>query len=398
MAWIDNLDVNIIIRTGDGVEYSPGWIPTDKTLEFNVATFEFINVEGTLVKRNKPKGIVHNLILIFQGEDHLEQSQAFEQSSRNRNPWTIIHPYYQEILVQPLSIKFDNTGYNISRVTVALQETISDEFPKAEISITDAINLQKIEVDELVVLSTPASSPGQIQSQADQIGFIETKYVDLAQTDDDLESLRSLVKKAQVDIVSGISEPATAMQSMIDLINYPALLQIPVRNRLDSLIDTFENLVNITDNIVLEKNGSALVSAMFQAASNPIEGDYDVNTDVLDISAEILAINDQFIQELDSRQSDRADEVGSYVPDFPSMNALDLLVNFSLSNLFQIAFNTRQERIYVLDEDSNPIVLCHRFYGMDEEDANLDEFINQNNLGPEEVFQIQKGREVRYYV
>ena len=398
MSWIDNLDANIIIKTGDGSEYSPKWLPGEKEIEYNISKFEFIDIDGTLIKRSQPKGKLYNIILIFQGEDHLDQSNAFENSAKNRNAWTIIHPYYGEILVQPLGLRIDNTGYNISRILVKLQETIKEEFPKAGINIVDQIEIQKINVDENAVLSTPASSPAQIQTQIGQIEFMENKYADLATTDADADTLRNLVNKAQTDIVNALSKPLDAMNSMIQLINYPILVSLPVRARLTALQDTFDNLTATLDNIVVEKNGLGLISSMSQVVSDPEEGDYKISSDVTIIIDELINYNNLFLDELDDRQSDRADVEGSYVPDFNSMNSLDLVVNLSLSNLFSIAFAARQERVFVLDADSNPIILCHRFYGMDSEDENLNEFISQNNLGSEELFQITKGREIIYYV
>lgn len=398
MSWIDRLDTNIIIRTGDGAEYSPKWLPGEKNIEFNVTKFEFIEVLGTLVKRSQPKGAIYNMVLVFDGEDHLDQADAFEVSARNKNPWTIIHPYYQEILVQPSSIKIDHTQYNVSRLTIAIQETIKDEFPDAEISLTDTINLQKIDVDNTVIADTPSLSPEQISTQGDQIDFIGKTYEPLATTDEDSENLRDLINSAQADVINGIDEPQQAMNSVIELINYPSLLQLSVKTRLDALKETFENLNSVIDNLIVEKNGLAINSAMFQAASNPIDSDYELVTEVNTITTELLTFNDLLLTELDNRQSDRADVIGAYVPDFHSMNDYDLMLNTAISNLFQIAFNAKQERIFILEMDSNPINLTHRFYGMDELDQNLDSFILQNDLGPEELFQITKGTEVVYYV
>ncbi len=398
MSWIDNLGVNINIRTGDGSEFSPKWLPGEKEVEYNISKFEFIDVSGTLIKRSQPKGYVYNLILIFQGEDHLDQSRAFELAATNKNPWTIIHPYYREILVQPMGMRIDNTGYNVSRITVKLQETIKDEFPKSDIAVVDEIAIQKVDVDENLVASTPASSPAQIQTQLEQVDLMESTYADLATTEEDAVRLRGLITEAQSKVVGALDAPQSAMNAVIGLINYPAILQLPLKARLSALRESFDTIISVVDNIVVEKNGSALASAMFQAASNPIDGDYGTVADVNDVVSELIAVNNIFLDELDSRQSERADVVGSYVPDFGSMNALDLIVSTSLSNVFSIAFEAKQERIFVLDSDSNPIVLCHRFYGMDSEDNNLDRFLSENNLGPEELFQITKGREVVYYV
>ena len=398
MGWIDKLDTNIIIKTGDGGVYSPKWFPGEKTIEFNISKFEFIDVAGTLIKKSQPKGTIYNMILIFDGESHLEKVEAFEKSARNKNPWTIIHPYYQEILVQPSSIKIDNSKYNVSKITVSMQETIRDEFPSSEVSLSDTVKLQKIRLDNTIVNNMSSLSPQQISIQNDQIDFIGETYEELAITDEDSENLRDLINSAQADIIDGIDKPQKAMNSLISLINYPSLLSLPVKIRIDTLGKTFENLIDIADDLMLEVNGLCINSAMFEIASNPTDDDYLIASDVTTITSNLLTYNDRLLSELDSRQSDRADEVGSYVPNFYLMKDYDLLLNTSVSNLFQIAFAAKQERIFILDYDSNPISLTHRFYGMDSEDKNLNDFILQNNFGPEEIFQIKKGKEIKYYV
>ena len=51
-----------------------------------------------------------------------------------------------------------------------------------------------------------------------------------------------------------------------------------------------------------------------------------------------------------------------------------------------------------LEEDSNAILLTYRFYGEDNEDIFLNEFVNANNLGLTEYLIIPKGRLITYYV
>jgi hypothetical protein len=70
----------------------------------------------------------------------------------------------------------------------------------------------------------------------------------------------------------------------------------------------------------------------------------------------------------------------------------------NISNLYSIAFAAKQEREYVLDKDSNPILLTHKFYGLDKNDVNLEKFISTNDIGLTEILNIRKGRKIVYYV
>ena len=49
------------------------------------------------------------------------------------------------------------------------------------------------------------------------------------------------------------------------------------------------------------------------------------------------------------------------------------------------------------EADTTPINLTHRFYGLDEDDVNLNRFIETNNIGLSEILIVKKDREVVYY-
>ena len=65
------------------------------------------------------------------------------------------------------------------------------------------------------------------------------------------------------------------------------------------------------------------------------------------------------------------------------------MINFTLSNLFIIALNAKQERSIVLEEDSNLINLAHRFYSLDLDDENIDELILNNDIGISEHLKVE---------
>jgi hypothetical protein len=86
------------------------------------------------------------------------------------------------------------------------------------------------------------------------------------------------------------------------------------------------------------------------------------------------------------------------VPDPDAMSSLDRVVNRSVSKLFDIGLDSRQERIFVTDCPTNVIIMTHRFYGLDANDDNINEFMENNDIGLNEVLQIRKGRRLVYYI
>jgi hypothetical protein len=97
-------------------------------------------------------------------------------------------------------------------------------------------------------------------------------------------------------------------------------------------------------------------------------------------------------------QTKRADSGDSYTPNFESVNSLDELIHTTLSSLYSVAFGAKQEHSIILEKDSNPIILTHRFYGLDSDDVKLNNFIEENNLSMSELLNIRKGKKIIYYV
>jgi len=85
-----------------------------------------------------------------------------------------------------------------------------------------------------------------------------------------------------------------------------------------------------------------------------------------------------------------------YVQDSSLAFNLDLMVNLSLSGLYEIAFNSRQERKVLIDKNENIITLAYKYYGAGDE--LLQTFIQQNNISLDEYLVLKKGREIIYYV
>ena len=113
--------------------------------------FNFPGVSGSLVSRRLPKGRRYALELYFQGEDNTTIADAFETSADDPRPWTLSHPLYGQLTVQPLSLSFDNSKMNSTRVTGTVVETITDQYPRATTNATNQVQQPAQPVWRLIV-------------------------------------------------------------------------------------------------------------------------------------------------------------------------------------------------------------------------------------------------------
>ncbi len=408
MSWIDNIEDNIKITTGDGKVYEPLYKITDKTVEYNVAEFNFPNIKGTLVKKSEPKGARHKFELTFQGPDHIQESKAFEISNEDRRAWKVFHPIWGNLIVQPTSLSFDPSGLSATKIMAEVVETITEELPKISIDPKNKISFDYMNTNE----SIAAGYSDNVIPKTEDI-------VLLTNTTDTIYSLGSesvksgpqaneyfqLYNKASAAILNAASNTSTAATFVTDLYTYPSLFVSGVKDRLTLLFnqlskisEDLENLLTFNQKTTYEMSGAGIVSAMVNASINPEDSDYNSTNEVLDVITQILTSYDLFILNLDSLQTPTGDEVDSYIPNYDSISGLTDLVDYAVANLFNIALGAKQERFIYLEADSNVIILANRFYGLEDDDSTIDEFINQNNIGINEMLQIKKGRKIIYYV
>ncbi len=71
--------------------------------------------------------------IYFQGANHLDTAAAFDVSADDPRPWKVNHPFYGRLLVHPIKITQDNSGYNISKLIIPVVETIDEGSPKITI-------------------------------------------------------------------------------------------------------------------------------------------------------------------------------------------------------------------------------------------------------------------------
>lgn len=408
MSWIEQTQAELIIRCGDGKEYRPLWLNAAKDVEYNVSEFNFPNLPGTLVARTQVRGSRYALEVYFQGEDHLSQALAFEVSARDARAWTVSHPFYGAITVQPISLNFDFTKYNVSRITGTIVETIDDGNPKATLVPVDKINDDKSIFDEVASISFD----NNVQPDTADINTLTANALDLytkgavkAADTSEAESYLNLFNSANAAIIDATAEPLAAIQKTQALLSAPSQFKVSAQTRVNLFVDQFEGLNNSVSNIVtrsekkiFENNAGTLLAAMAVSAATPLPGNYGSRGSVLSVIDLLLANYNLYLLSLDSLQSANGGNVDSYMADAETLTNLDGLIKYTISSLFAIALNAKQERSVYIEDDSNIILLAHRFYGLDESDNSINELIANNNIGLSEMLGLRKGRKIIYYV
>ena len=408
MSWTEKLKTGLKITTGDGKKFTPLYKLNPKTTDFNVAEFEFPNIEGTLVKRSLVKGTKMNLEFYFQGEDHLSQSLEFEESAKDKRPFIILHPFFGEMTVQPTSLSYDPTGLNLTKVTGNFIETISDEYPRLTKDPKNKIALSSKNTQDSLVESFGSNvivEPSDITSLNENNASIYALGSEAVQSGKQANEYFQLFQTANSAVSVMAANTSNAAQLITNLYTYPSLFVSGIKERLTLLFKQLVKLGSALNTLstpnekkIYELSGGAVLTSIVSATINPLGTDYNTSKDVIESIDSIVLSWNTYINNIEAIQTDTNDLVDSYVPDFNSLRPLMELINFATANLINIALDASSERSIILESDSNAILLTHRFYGLNEGDSNLNKFINQNNLSVNELIEIKKGKKIVYYI
>lgn len=411
MSWENRINnVRFSITCGDGKEYFPLWRGGTKETEFNVTGFDFINVSGTLYERKLPRGSSIPLTFWFDGQNNIEQSESFERSAKDPRVWTVVHPFYGTIKGQPLRISRNDENLNITAITVDFWESIDVDYPNSNFSVKDNSLERKIAIEESIAESF---SSKDVFESAD---IVKLKQVNL----DNSSSFTNAISE-NPSIADGVyanyqNATAKAFKSADNLLNNSfdaivqaqALLDIPSRietsvtvrlNAFKQAYNKSKTILNtIADKLLFESNSGAIIANYANASVNPLDSDYQVITEIQSVASDLITIYADYLQTIDNASVSIYDVDNAWQPNPIVQSQLYDLVVYTVANLFNLGFDSQQERVVYTDKETNLILLVHRYLGMDVNDENLERFRQINQIKMNENFKIRKGRKIVYYV
>lgn len=411
MAWIEDINKDYKITTGDGVTYTVNWLNARRAMDFNYAIFNFKGVKGSLIDRREPMGRVYDVEIFFQGEDNLQRGKDFLESSENKKAWQISHPMYGPLYVHPISsLDFDDSSFNATRLTFRVMETIGAAMAKSLINPVDVIQSKKFATDaafaQAFVTEIPAPTAADVSQLMTNVSTAERLQAAYATTLEDAETVANTFNAVNIAIDNAATDAFAAINGVQAMLNLPGNFIDTVFSRIRFLVRTGQALYAAATSItapdlkkIYENNMAALIGTMcFSTVTNVTAQDYPNRGSVVEIIDTINTAYNEYLANLDQLQSANNGDTDSYIPDFGSINELNSLMYFTLSNLFSIAANAKQQRSMILADDSNVIQVAYDLYGLSEDDSTVTQVINDNNIGLNELLQLKKGRKIIYYV
>ena len=419
-TWIEKAKTQFSITMGDGSVYTPLSFNANRSSEYNFAEFDFRGLDGTLVDRRRKRGMVYNLELYFQGGNNLDLANSFQKSADNRNPWTIAHQFYGQLIVQPISpVFYDNSNklLNATKITVTVRETLTKSALIPTQSAGDIITANQTSTASHLaayyVNIVPIPKVRDInQMENDLNGFQQA----LKKISDILSTIVNGYKAANAAIDNAIADVSSAISTIQYFLALPAFIADTIINRVNYINGELNSLYNQALTLTIPPipsltqewsklkslwmtEAGTCVSAMCLASvTNIAATDYAYNSQVMTVIGQITTAYNSYLANLDAMQTPNGGELNSFVPDPTCLIALDDLVNYTINNLYTIQANSKQPRTITLTKDSNVIYIAWQLYGLAQDDSTINQIIQDNDITGNELIQVLKGRNIVYYV
>lgn len=410
MSWKDKLENNkFSIQTGDDKVFYPDWKDAVKTREFNSTAYDFVDVDGTFIDRRKPKSAKFDLQILFQGDDCWTKAEEFESSANDPRFWVVNHPVYGILKGQPTLISRNDSTINVVEISIEFWESNLVQFVDRRTTIKDEISDKKQILDEdsanhfqLKAEIKPANQ-NRVRSYIQNLNAEYKKFLDDSNYNEYqkiLSECRDSIDGMIVDSRSLILDISRTIDSIKNMPNVNVFQKVTaLSNLFNQLIDEF-SFESITDfnRYYFESAGASIISTLCLAGLNPRKNDYITRNDVQKVSSIIDSIYTTYFGKLNIFELGRNDRNNNFTSSFKIQIGLNLIVKKTLYDLYSISFEFKQERIVELQNDSNLILLTHKYMSLDKNDENLLLFKKINNISNDRLFVIKKGSKIKYFI
>lgn len=405
MSWQDDLNnIQFEIITGDRKVWRPLLTQNyEKNIEYSGFQYEFIGRVGSLFARRLPKGRSYPLEFAFTGENNTKNANAFELSARDYRAWKVTHPFYGEIQVQPLSLKIVSNGLNSTLINCQVIESSDALQPTEYPDYLDLLEMRLLAAQLAAqnMFENPLTiSAKELQLATNTIDDIGTRVSILAKLDSEFKEFQSNLNNALNELNNAMAITIGFITYAQQLINLPATVASNIGTRFAMLKDTLESLksniegvatVGYFEKLFYNLMGATVVSSMAKAVSTQNTGDFETKTEVNLYVEKLITEYESYLSTLYGLES------ADFIPNHDLAFATHTLICETVANLYQVMFAAKQERIVILEKDSNLIILAHRFYGIASEE-NISKLKSTNKIGLSEILNIKKDRQIKYYV
>jgi hypothetical protein len=254
MSWVDNIQgIDLVITTGNGVAHTVQYFTSTVTrnMDFNVSEFVFKGKSGTLVRRGTPRGKRYDISFMFTGANCVKDANRFAKDAEDNRAWKITHPFYGGLVVQPISITFDNSVLNVSKIVGTVVETINSGSAPIVVDINNTATLVNAQIGADIASSVPLFTTSNLTTISDTNTNIFNKIKALINTiQENIDYVTNMYNTAMAVINTVLYSVLTIATAAQNLILAPARFIMDVKSKIAMFEDMLGMLSDMVDDIV----------------------------------------------------------------------------------------------------------------------------------------------------
>jgi hypothetical protein len=416
MAWQDRIKEAAYVSPS-GVRFVFDYEDVSLSLPKKTTAFDFPDATGTYIQDRGIRGRRFPLRLFFSGEDYDLVANDFLAALSEGGAGKLEHPMYGLINVVPFGDigRRDNlkTAANQAVFEVEFWETNDVIFPTSQ---QDGFETAIIAIDEnLIALAAQFADALDFDTAERESIFRSTYRQQLALTKSALEPVADAdetTRQRFVDIHDSISnslsillnEPETLSQQTTQWILLPSQANVSPVVKILAYQQVINNVVNASNAVrvpdlagvnanLFQNDLLFAINAVMGSVRSALVAEYDTKSAAIQSAISIL---EQFYQVANWIDANVA-SLGIVDPGASYQKMLNA-VSVAAGYLVQSSFSLKQERSIILVRTHTIIDLIAILYKPENVDANIDFFINSNNLTGSEILELPIGREIKYYV
>jgi len=397
MSWQDRKQT-ATLEVGNGDIFTIDFVEVSGARQERASVFSFSEYSGDFVQRLSSGGSSYKIDAIFSGENQDTEANDFEVATLDNRPMYFTHPFKGRRKVQLISIeRVDNptTSANITVFSLSLHETLESILPVSSEVVATTILERNFEKEiacaedfESTIVSIPETQYSLLQTVAQAQASFE-KYFSLALDKmAEFEQIRLTAISAIATIESSVSSAVLAVQK---LIAFPSKVIAFLSSKLAYYRDLLGFGETISDDGSYQLVQSSAIIGECLSLSSAGTNDFLSRREVFDIADSVLAIYDAYTIRMDSTDVQNR-EVHGYLYE---------IVALSMGSLSGVALGAKQERQITTTAKTDLYMLAYKLYSPRQADE-LDDYIRQlvdvNQIKGDEIFELEIGRKILYYV
>ncbi len=380
------------------------------------------------------------MLCIFWGDNHDLEADAFLNLLVEPGTGMLEHPLYGRIenavSFGPVARRDDlKTAANQTVFEVNFVQSARFSFPGSIVAVEDEIgsaigefeDAQGATFENDIKIATAREQISMIDSVKVKVANVQRFMAGIAATVDEIQNeFNDAVNFINNNINSLVGTPLKLANSIINLVKSPARAASQISATLSAYGNLLTSVISDANGLFSPSAGNSVNNQFFNSelfsraafasmltasgavagATREISGQsledfisvepqeqrpFSTQTDIIET---IEFLGTEFAKQNDWNEANRSSLV--LLDTGEAYAHLERAWSLTAGFLIQLSFSARQERIIVLGEPRNFVELCGELYGV--LDAAFDFFILTNHLTGDEIYELPRGRRIKYYV